>query len=128
MKTSVSTGLFLPELFSSRFPRSEEHQLFSYPGTVAFKKDVRGHENPTDINYHKQDNQRNMGEVSKTEVLLDFQGLPIHLFTGSLNKHLLRVSYTLGFLDGTNGKELACRRHKSCRFDPQVGKIPWRKA
>ena len=31
---------------------------------------------------------------------------------------------------GTSGKEPACqcRRHKSCRFDPWVGKIPWRKA
>ena len=30
---------------------------------------------------------------------------------------------------GTSGKELACqcRRHKSCRFDPWVGKIPWRR-
>ena len=46
-----------------------------------------------------------MGEVSKTEILLDFQGLSILLFIGSLNKHLLRVSYTLGFLDGTSGKE-----------------------
>ena len=30
---------------------------------------------------------------------------------------------------GTSGKEPACqcRRHKSCRFDPWVGKIPWRR-
>ena len=69
-----------------------------------------------------------MGKVSKTEILLDFQGLSIPLFIGSLNKHLLRVSYTLGFLDGTSGKEPACRRHKRCRLDPQVRKIPWRKA
>ena len=29
-----------------------------------------------------------------------------------------------------SGKELACqwRRHKRCRFDPWVRKIPWRKA
>ena len=29
---------------------------------------------------------------------------------------------------GTSGKESACqcRRHKSGRFDPWVGKIPWR--
>ena len=34
-----------------------------------------------------------------------------------------------GFPSGTNGKEPACqwRRHR-CRFNPWVGKIPWRKA
>ena len=32
------------------------------------------------------------------------------------------------FPDGTVGKEPpACRRHKRCRFDPWVGKIPWRR-
>ena len=32
------------------------------------------------------------------------------------------------FPGGTGGKEHACqwRRHKSCRFDPWVRKIPWR--
>ena len=31
--------------------------------------------------------------------------------------------------DGASGKERACqcRRHKRCRFDPRVRKIPWRK-
>ena len=35
-----------------------------------------------------------------------------------------------GILGGANGKEPACkcRRHKRCRFDPWVTKIPWRKA
>ena len=28
-----------------------------------------------------------------------------------------------GFPGGTSGKE--CRRHKRCRFNPWVGKIPW---
>ena len=34
-----------------------------------------------------------------------------------------------GFPDGVSGKEPACqcRRHKRCRFDPWVGKIPWRR-
>ena len=34
------------------------------------------------------------------------------------------------FPDGTSGKEPTrqCRRHKRCRFDPWVGKIPWRRA
>ena len=33
------------------------------------------------------------------------------------------------FLGGTSGKELTCqcRRHKRLRFDPWVGKIPWRR-
>ena len=36
----------------------------------------------------------------------------------------------LGFPRGTGGKEPACqcRRHKICRFDPWVRKIPWRRA
>jgi len=34
----------------------------------------------------------------------------------------------MGFPGGTSDKEAACqcRRHKRCRFDPWVGKIPWR--
>ena len=36
----------------------------------------------------------------------------------------------MGFPGGTNGKEPACqhRRHKSCKFDPWVRKIPRRRA
>ena len=35
-----------------------------------------------------------------------------------------------GFPGGTSGKEPTCRckRHKRCRFDPCLGKIPWRRA
>ena len=35
-----------------------------------------------------------------------------------------------GFPGGTSGKESAgqCRRHKRCKFDPWVRKIPWRRA
>ena len=35
-----------------------------------------------------------------------------------------------GFPGGTSRKELVCqcRRHKKCRFDPWVKKIPWRRA
>ena len=34
-----------------------------------------------------------------------------------------------GFQDGTSGKEPTCQswRHKSCGFEPWVGKIPWRR-
>ena len=35
-----------------------------------------------------------------------------------------------GFPCGTSGKEPAwqCRRCKTCRFDPWIRKIPWRRA
>ena len=37
---------------------------------------------------------------------------------------------SMGFPDGTSGKEptCQCRRHKRLRFNPWVGKIPWRRA
>ena len=40
------------------------------------------------------------------------------------------INFKKGFPGGTSGKELACqcRRHKRCRFDPLVRKIPWRRA
>ena len=41
------------------------------------------------------------------------------------------VGFYLGFPPGgTSGKELTCqcRKHKRLRFDPWIGKIPWRKA
>ena len=36
----------------------------------------------------------------------------------------------VGFTGGASGKEPAfqCRRHRRLRFDPWVGKIPWRRA
>ena len=36
----------------------------------------------------------------------------------------------MDFPGGASGKEptCQCRRHKRCRFDPWVGKIPWRRA
>ena len=46
-------------------------------------------------------------------------------------KYNCQVSYMLrGFPGGTSGKEPACqcRRRKRYRFDPWVGKIPWRRA
>ena len=40
------------------------------------------------------------------------------------------MSWTLGFPGGATGKESTCqcRKHKRCRFDPWVGKIPQRRA
>ena len=37
--------------------------------------------------------------------------------------------YFGAFPEGTSGKEPTCqyRRHKRCKFDPWVGKIPWRR-
>ena len=43
---------------------------------------------------------------------------------------LLEMAWNmLGFPGGANGEEPACqcRRHKTCGFDPWVGKIPWRR-
>ena len=36
----------------------------------------------------------------------------------------------VGFPSGASGKELAyqCRRHNRCRFNPWIGRIPWRRA
>ena len=44
-------------------------------------------------------------------------------------KHLSQTS-NKGKSNSTNGKEPTgqCRRRKRCRFDPWVGKIPWRKS
>ena len=41
-----------------------------------------------------------------------------------------KVCSAQGFPGGTSGKEPACqcKRHKRCRFNPWVGKIPWRRA
>ena len=47
-----------------------------------------------------------------------------------INTHIHTHIYKyMGFPGGASGKEPACqcRRHKRCRFDPWVGKIPWRK-
>ena len=45
---------------------------------------------------------------------------------------ILEIIYLirLGFPGGASGEEPACqcRRHKRCRFNPWVGKIPWRRA
>ena len=39
------------------------------------------------------------------------------------------IRFSWGFSGGTSGKEPTCeyRRHKKCKFDPKVGKIPWRR-
>ena len=50
-----------------------------------------------------------------------------------INLHLIfwrPLTHCLGFPGGVSGKEPACQcgRHKRWRFDPWVGKIPWRRA
>ena len=44
--------------------------------------------------------------------------------------HLQRCRWTWGLPGGTSGKEPAyqCKRHTRFEFDPQVGKIPWKRA
>ena len=44
--------------------------------------------------------------------------------------HRWYTCHSPGFPGGASGKEPAClcRRHKRCRFNPWVGKIPWRRA
>ena len=46
------------------------------------------------------------------------------------NTLLLSPTGSVGFPDGTNGKEFSCQCgvHKRPRFNPRVGKIPWRRA
>ena len=46
---------------------------------------------------------------------------------GEFHNMVLDLASLVGFPDGTSGKEPACqcRRPKICRFDLQVGKIPW---
>ena len=43
------------------------------------------------------------------------------------HEHITSLNLCLGF---TSGKEFGCqcRRHKRCRFDPWVRKIPWKRA
>ena len=50
---------------------------------------------------------------------------PSHEMKRSIWEH----SSSIGFPGDASGKELACqsRRHKRYRFDPWVGKIPWRR-
>ena len=44
-------------------------------------------------------------------------------------RHCVYVEMIEGFPGGASGKEptCQCRRHRRCRFDPWVGKIPWRR-
>ena len=62
------------------------------------------------------------------------QPLNIHILQSGSNNHDCTSPATLrqclGFPGGTSGKEPGCqyRRCKRQRFDPWVGKIPWRRA
>ena len=46
-----------------------------------------------------------------------------------MNRNKVLIPATRDFPIGSSGKEPACqgRRHKRHKFDPWVGKIPWRK-
>jgi len=46
---------------------------------------------------------------------------------------IIVIRFGINYMDfpgGASGKEPACqfKKHKRCRFNPSVGKIPWRKA
>ena len=49
--------------------------------------------------------------------------------TKSIFKTIVQLQYPLGFPGGSSGKESACQSKsgRRRRFDPWVGKIPWRK-
>ena len=59
---------------------------------------------------------------------LSHQGSPYHLLCFEVERTIDVGALMLP--GGTSGKEPAsqCRRHKRHRFDPWVGKIPWRRA
>ena len=64
---------------------------------------------------------------------LSSETLNVSRFASKLTNLLvnsIKVDITLGFPAGTSGKEptCQCRRHKRHRFDPWIGKIPWRRA
>jgi len=48
---------------------------------------------------------------------------------GGSKREGIYVHITLGFPDRVRGKEptYQCRRHKRCKFNPWVRKIPWRR-
>ena len=52
------------------------------------------------------------------------------VWVGHMNCEPLHRRYTCPSPGGASGKEPACqcRRHKRCRFNPWVGKNPWRRA
>ena len=54
----------------------------------------------------------------------------LQISKGSITCGSMATSKYEGFPGGTSGKEPSCqrRRHKRLRFDPWVGKIPWRRA
>ena len=50
----------------------------------------------------------------------------ISYYNGTFKK-IKNLFFMMGFTGSTSSKESTCqcRRHKRCRFDPWVGKIPW---
>ena len=52
------------------------------------------------------------------------------LLSGKTDFKIKTVTRDKGFPGSASGKDPACqcKRHKRCRFNPWVGKIPWRRA
>ena len=72
--------------------------------------------------------------LSRHELVFDIKELEVlqHIFIYSFHKHkslLCARPCARGLLWELSGKESGCqwRRHKRCRFDPWVGKIPWKR-
>ena len=66
---------------------------------------------------------------------LHLKGIQIQIYGTTANMTSLSIQIYSSFLKLNlklvfSGKESAyqCKRHKGCRFDPWVGKIPWRRA
>ena len=73
------------------------------------------------------DRDEKQGRTTSFKVLLPTTG-PESSYAYILNTY--KVPNVRSFPGGTSGKEPACqcRRHKRCKFNPWVGKIPWRRA
>ena len=67
---------------------------------------------------------------SKTILFLTWKKIQIHLNFSIPCEYIYMWGEGACFPGGTSGKELACqcRRHRRCRLDCWVWKIPWRKA
>ena len=68
--------------------------------------------------------------VAKSWTQLKWLSKHAHIHYIHFNENSLRYTLTLAFPGDASGKEptCQCRKSKRCRFNPWVGKIPWRRA
>ena len=83
------------------------------------------------------DNKQEEGSYQHLTMLAPWARLPASRILSSVvyklpsMRHCYNsLNWLRGFPVGASGKEPAwqCRRHKTCRFDPWIRKIPWRRA